>query len=324
MGRPNTGPIPAISPNPEISTPLIVAEWSRALQAADLLHRYPLIPDFLLYSTNAGIPRLVSTFAPPNHPSIAIHKDNFLEIVDNEFSKGRYWGLYSKADIECIMGPFQTSPLSLIPKPGKPGKFRLIQNLSHPLCVEEVHSINSTIATDLYPCTWGTFATVAMTIWSLPPGSLGACRDVSEAYGIIPLARDQWLGVVVRLQGDEQAKPFAINTCVCFGKKSSGGLFGMFGDAMLDILREAGIGPSLRWVDDFIFFSIRKEHLVKYNKLRNVWKDNIQANGGRLQRGGRFWYKGGNLPSDHIEEFAEDMAKPLKSLPASRKDPLSS
>ena len=228
--------IPAISPNPEIPTPLIAAEWSRALQVADLLHRYPLVPDFILYGANTGIPCLVSTFAPPNHPSITTHKDIFLEIVNNEFSKGRYWGPYSKADIECIMGPFQTSPLSLIPKPGKPGKFCLIQNLSHPLCVKEVRSINSTITTDLYPCTWGTFATVATTIWSLPPGSLGACQDASEAYRIIPLTRDQWPGVVVRLQSDEQVKPFAINTCVCFGKKSSGRLFGMFRDTLLDIL----------------------------------------------------------------------------------------
>ena len=77
-----------------------------------------------------------------------------------------------------------------------------------------------------------------------------------EAYRIILLAENQWPGIVVCLEEDSAAnpKPFALNTCTCFGKKSSGGLFGLFGDALLDILRAAGIGPSLRWVDDFIFF----------------------------------------------------------------------
>ena len=190
-----------------------------------------------------------------------MHKEAFLKIINNEFAKGRYWGLFSKTEIESIIGLFQTSPLSLIPKPDKPGKFSFIQNLSYPLVTKSVQSINSSIISDLYPCTWGTFATVATLIWSLPPGSLGACRDISEAYRIIPLARVQWPRVVIRLQGDKQSKPFALNTCVCFGKKLSGGLFGMFGNALLDIFWAASIGPSLRWVDDFVFFAIQREHL---------------------------------------------------------------
>ena len=104
-----------------------------------------------------------------------------------------------------------------------------------------------------------------MLTQSLPPGSMGACRDVAEAYRIIPLAQDQWLGTVVRLDDDRNPKPFALNTCTCFGKKSSGGLFGLFRDALLDIMRAAGIGPSLKWVDDFMFFSIRQKFLGEYN-----------------------------------------------------------
>ena len=88
----------------------------------------------------------------------------------------------------------------------------------------------------------------------------------------------------------------------------------MFGDTLLDILRTAGIGPSLRWVDNFVFFSIQREHLPKYNEIRETWRRKIDKNGRRLQRGGRYWYKGGYLPSGHIEEFAEDMTEPLRDL----------
>ena len=237
VDRRSMAPILAPSPRPEIRTPLVAEEWRNALDSAGILNRYPHIPHFIICGANAGIPPIHSTFAPPNHQSITLNRTFFTEIVNIEFQKGRYWGPYSRAELESIIGPFQTSPLSLIPKAGKPGKFRLIQNLSYPRNLSGIRSINSSIESDLYPCTWGTFSTVTIIIQSLPPRSQGACRDVSEAYRIIPLAKDQWPGIVVRLEedGPPDAKLFALNTCTSFGKKSSGGLFGMFGDALLDI-----------------------------------------------------------------------------------------
>ena len=190
---------------------------------------------------------IISTFTPSNHPSITSNQHIFHKIVNMEFKKGCYWGPFSKTELECIIGPFQTLPLSLILKPGKPGRFCLIQNLSYPRNLRGVRSINHSIESDLYPCTWGTFTTTATLIRSLPPGSMGACQDVSEAYRIIPLAKNQWPGVVICLSEDNSAnkKPFALNTCTSFGKKSSGSLFGLFDDALLDILCTEGIGLSL-------------------------------------------------------------------------------
>jgi len=121
---------PAQVPSPRICTPLIAEEWRAALTKAGILDKYPDIPTFILHGANAGIAPIRFTFTPPNHPSIISHQSIFNEIVDNEFHKGRYWGPFSRMELESIIGPFQTSPLSLIPKPGKPGKFRLIQNLS--------------------------------------------------------------------------------------------------------------------------------------------------------------------------------------------------
>ena len=303
---------------PRICTPLVASEWKFALEAARILHKFLQIPNFLTYSADAGIGIINSTFTPPNHPSIVSHQEIFYEIVNTEFKKGRYWGPFSKTELEDSIGPFQTSSLSLIPKPGK---FHLIQNLSYPCNTQGIRSINSSIETDLYPCTWGTFSTVATLTWSLPPGSMGACRDIAEAYRIIPLAEDQRLGMVVHLDDNQNPKPFTLNTCMCFGKKSSGGLFGLFGDALLDIIRAAGIGPSLRWVDDFVFFAIRREFLSEYNRLQERWKGKIEDNGGRQQKGGRYWYRGETLPSEHVEEFAEDMSVPLRDLSARRKSP---
>ena len=174
--RQSTEQTPVLPPRPEIRTPLKAEEWLTALKTAGILDDYKPIPHFITYGADAGISQISTTFAPPNHPSISTHRTFFDEIVHNEYQKGRYWGPYSRTELENLIGPFQTSPLSLIPKLGKPDKFRLIQNLSFPRnAINNIRSINSSIETDLYPCTWGTFSTVATTVWSLPPGSLGAC-----------------------------------------------------------------------------------------------------------------------------------------------------
>ena len=55
-----------------------------------------------------------------------------MDIVHKKFAKQRYIGLLTVSETQHIVGPFQSFPLSLIPKPGHPGKYRMIQDLSHP------------------------------------------------------------------------------------------------------------------------------------------------------------------------------------------------
>ena len=152
-------------------------EWRITLEDAGILGKYLKIPTFLTHGADAGIGRLFSMFMPPNHPSIVLNQSIFTEIVNTEFKKGHYWRPYLKKELENIIGLFQTSPLSLIPKPGKPGKFCLIQNLSLPCnMINNICSINASIKTDLYPYTWGTFTTVASMV-PPPPGPL-ACTEM--------------------------------------------------------------------------------------------------------------------------------------------------
>ena len=178
-------------------TPLIADEWEAQLQSSQLLQRYPQIPMFICRGAHAGIPHILHSFTPPNNPSTESLSDIFYDIIQSEFNKGRYLGPFSKEELENEIGPFQSSPLSLVPKPGKPGKYRLIQNLSYPHNNQPTPSINSSLNSDDFPCTWGTFRTVATLIRNLPQGSQAATRDIAEAYRIIPLHENQWPGVVV-------------------------------------------------------------------------------------------------------------------------------
>lgn len=300
-------------------TPYNPDAWLRALTKSRLILKYPHIPQSLQHGFHGSIPNITSTHTPPNNPSIIEHAEAFATILFRKFETGRYLGPLSASDVEALIGPFQTAPLLLIPKPGRPGKFRLIQNLSHIArsLPHPIPSINSFIDSNLYLCTYGTFATICLLVWRLPPGSEGATRDVAEAYRTIPLHPSQYPGTVVRTGDDE----FTIDTSFCFGCSSAAGTYGGIADAGADLLRSEGVGPLSKWVDDHLFFRLRLEYLERFNQQREVWARGIQDAGGLRTDGGRRWYQGIKLPDDSSEEFDEDCTFPIRDL--SRRSPRS-
>lgn len=60
---------------------------------------------------------------PPHHPSVTNLLDVYTSTIDNEFASGRYIGPFTREQVEAELGPFQTSPLSFVPKTSKPGKY---------------------------------------------------------------------------------------------------------------------------------------------------------------------------------------------------------
>lgn len=238
-------------------TPYRVEAWESVLQQYNLHVKYPTLVSSLRKGFDAGIRPIYTTSTPANSLSLLLHPEAYQEMVTKEFSKGRYIGPCTRQEVEWLIGPFQSSPLSWVPKPGKPGKYRAVHNFSYPHTpTPTTSSINCSIDVNMFPCTWGTFATICHIIHNLPPGSQAAIRDVAEAYRTIPIIPDQWPGLVVKLLDDDQ---YAINTCNNFGLTSAGGIYGEVGDATLDIFRAQGVGPISRWVDDHIFFRIRGE-----------------------------------------------------------------
>src|SRR5277367_5320415 len=235
-------------------TPYRVEAWQSMLLRCNLYVKYPTLVHSLRNGFDAGIRPIYTTFTPPNGPTLLSHPEAYQEMVSNEFKKGHYIGPCTRREVEALIGPFQSSPLSLVPKPGKPGKYRAVHNFSHPHNPSPpIYSINYTIDSSLYPCSWGTFATMCNILWHLPPGSQASVRDVSEAYRTIPVRPSQWPGLVVKLQGEDL---YAINTCNDFGLASAGGVYGRLSDATTDIFRAHGIGPVTKWVDDHVFLRI--------------------------------------------------------------------
>ena len=294
-------------------TPYKPDAWHRQLERHGLLGRYPDLYLSLIQGFDVVVPSIQQTYIPPNSSLINKYPEVYEEIVETEFRKGRYLGPFSKAELESLIRPFQSSPLSLVTKPGKPGKYRMVHDFSHPrsTCTNPVQSINSAISSQDFPCTWGTFSTICLIIYRLPPGSQASIRDVSEAYRTIPVHHSQWPGLVVQLKGDDN---FAANTNNSFSLASAGGAHGLLADAGADIFRANGIGPLSKWVDDHIFFHLPRQYLETYNIQHHSWSQTVAKNGGRIHEASRIWYKGNTMPDGRPEEFDEDMVAPLCDL----------
>ena len=209
--------------------------WEIALRQTGLFNRFPSIPSGLHKGFIVGYPMPSRVQTPLNSTSLATYEAKFGEIVNKELSKGRYLGPLPFVVIEAFLGPFQSSPLSLIPKPGKPRKFRLVQNFSFP--IETLPrfpspSINGAITASFFPCTWGIFSTIYLLISWLPTGSQVATCDIAEAYRTIPLHKSQWPAVVVRISETMAC----INTCIAFGASPSCSAYRQVANAGAEIL----------------------------------------------------------------------------------------
>jgi len=260
-------------------TPYKLSEWRSQLDRHGLLEKYPNLHHSLTHGFDLGIPSISRTYVPNNNPSINKFPAEYEKIVEKEFQKGRYIGPFSRKELEAIIGPFQSSPLSLVPKPGKPGKYCAVHDFSHPHqpSTNPISSINSTISSHDFPCTWGTFSTICLIIYRLPAGSQASIRDVAEAYRTIPVCHDQWPGLVVHLRENDS---FTANTCNNFSLTLADGVHGLLADAGADLFQANGMGPVSKWVDDHIFFRIRQCHLNTYNNQCHSWSQTITSNGG--------------------------------------------
>ncbi|KAG6327017.1 hypothetical protein ID866_12072 [Astraeus odoratus] len=236
-------------------TPYKAHTWETLLHAAGLLPCFAKIPPGLHRGFNLNFPSIHCCQSPPNKQSIVIYSQEFNEYVSNKISKSRYLGPFSLSSIQLALSPFQLSPLSIIPKPDRPGKFRLIQNFSFPLNPSPSYpnlSINSLINAEDFPTTWGKFSLVFALISQLPPGSEAATHDIAEAYCTIPLHPSQWPAAVIKISDSLGY----IDTCTAFRATPAVGAYGLMADAGCELMRHAGIGPMEKWVDNHVFFHI--------------------------------------------------------------------
>lgn len=247
-----------------VVTPIKVEKLKTVLDEKQMLSKWSHIIHGLEHGFDIGLDTaavITETFIPGNHSTVNIDPTFISEYINGELEAGRYSGPYNKDQLEHLIGPFRSSPLGLVPKPGS-DSFRLIQDLSYPRADSRtksrssqpaVPSVNSHIDSDDFPTEWGTFDSTSALIQSLPKGCMAAAFDIANAYRIIPTRplQQNWLCI-------SWEEKLYIDHALCFGLASSAGIFGSLADMILDIVRNNDMGRFRKWVDDFL--GIRLPH----------------------------------------------------------------
>jgi hypothetical protein len=186
-------------------------------------------------STNHIYPHMRSAFT---------YQEAIEAIIIKEREAGRYLGPFTLHELESFLGrPFIAHPLGIVPKSN--GKYRLVEDLSHPHD-PSFPSLNALTDTSNLSLNWGSMADAAHLVITAPPGSLAATVDWQEAFrncGITP--SEWWLGII------HWKELFHIDRALKFGGKASNHDFELAASALADLLMAIWLTLSvIYWVDD--------------------------------------------------------------------------
>ena len=137
----------------------------------------------------------------------------------------------------------QCSSFGVIPKKQKPGKWRLIVDLSSP----EAFSVNDGISKELCSLTYASVDDVVACVLKAGKGALLAKMDIKSAYRNIPVHPDDRPLLGMRWQD----RVFVDKT-LPFGLRSAPLIFSAVADVLQWIMQRRGINDLFHYIDDFI------------------------------------------------------------------------
>ena len=221
----------------EIHSPLQVSVWAAELSD----HPDKAYVEYILQGISNGF-RI--DFDRRQHISAArgnlIDKpDAVTEYLQREVLLGRMW----KIPLTILPRGVHISPLGMIPKKNKPGKCRLIIDLSSP----HGASINDGTDTDRSSLSYASVDHLAALVVSTGRGCFLVKVDIKEAYRMVPVhPQDQ------HLLGVQWESAVYIDKVLPFGLRSAPKIFSVVADAVQWILSNNGIQKGLHYLDDFI------------------------------------------------------------------------
>jgi len=185
--------------------------------------------------------------AKTNLISAREHPEVVSAYIQEELSQGLI-GYIGPSEVATQLN-VQLNPLGVIPKKGKPGKWRLIMDLSSP----EGFSVNDGIPKEDCSFHYASVDLAVEQIRGLGPGTLMAKMDIKRAYRNIPVAPSDR-----RLLGMEWQSQAYVDKALPFGLRSAPLIFSAVADALLWIMQRKGVSWAIHYVDDF--FTIGRPH----------------------------------------------------------------
>ncbi len=165
------------------------------------------------------------------------------EYIAAEREKGRLIGPFSKQDLPSSV-VIQASPFGVIPKRNRPGKWRLIVDLSSP----RHSSVNDGIDSSLCSLRYSGLDEAVAIIKRLGRGCLLAKLDLQSAYRVIPVHPDDRELLAVTWRSN-----IFLDAALPFGLRSAPKIFSAVADAMLFVMFLNGVGEAIHYLDDFLF-----------------------------------------------------------------------
>lgn len=135
------------------------------------------------------------------------------------------------------------SPFGVIPKKNKPGKWRLILDLSTP----EHHSVNDGISKELCSLSYTSIDEVVASIVNYGRGAMLAKMDIKQAYRNIPVHPNDRIYLGMQWNGSVY-----VDAVLPFGLRSAPLLFSAVADALLWMMHRNGGTIIFHYLDDFI------------------------------------------------------------------------
>ena len=253
---PRTQAVPPVLP---ICCPLRLATWQ------ELLAPYPnkAFVAFLLRGIEIGfctgiLPDFPCTSNPRNLQSALDHAAVFQAYLEREVSLGRMARLNPDQVAAVTPLGLQVSPYGVIPKCNRPGKWRLIVNLSAP----HGASANDAIDQDLSSVAYILIDDAGQLINQLGPGCLLAKFDIQEAYRAVPVhSLDQ-----PNLAINWNCKTL-VDRALPFGLCSAPKVFSALTDSFTWALHQRGVHHALHYLDDFCILSKANSHQCQESLL---------------------------------------------------------
>ena len=223
-----------------ISTPLKLASWQAQFG------NYPdrQFAEFILNGIRSGF-RVGFDYERSNLKS---RKHNMLsalensQVVDTYILRELTMGHTVHIPDPSILPWSHTSPFGIIPKKHKPGKWRLIVDLSAP----DNRSVNDFISKDMCSLSYISVDDIAQTVIRLGEGPLLAKADIKEAYRMVPVHPDDRLLLAVEWKGQ-----LYLDKVLPFGLRSAP-IFSAIGDGIEWIVRQRGVEFVSHYADDFV------------------------------------------------------------------------
>ena len=236
------GPVVLPKAAMDICTPLHLDQWR------ELLKSHP-DRDFTSYITE-GIAQGFRIGCNRSKVKLNTCKHNLLsaneyphvvdEYLAKELEQGRIADITDMPQAELHV---HVSPFGVIPKKHKPGRWRLIFDLSAP----EGASVNDGISKDDSSLSYVSIDDIVHCILACGRGSLLAKMDVKEAFRNIPVHPHDRPLLAMRWNGK-----IYVDKCLPFGLRSAPIIFSAVADALQWMIQQKGVNHIFHYADDFI------------------------------------------------------------------------